>query len=121
MIGRDDDPNHKGLRRIKSVVFQGPIRLQSALIFTNAGEFSSEQGGPFNWHLESVPGISHSNRADFTSRRRRAFRTLFSLTHAILNPRSSLRRYNVPRLRPEAALAGAIRVRFPIPAAHSPP
>ena len=44
------------------VVFQGPTRLHRALHFTAAREFASEQGVPFNWRLESVSGVSHSNR-----------------------------------------------------------
>ena len=31
-------------------------------IFTATREFASEQGAPFNWRLESVSGVAHSNR-----------------------------------------------------------
>lgn len=58
----DNDPESRSLRRSASVMFQGRHRLERGTrFFAAARALSAETGADFNWRLETVPGVAHSN------------------------------------------------------------
>lgn len=59
----DNDPESKSLRRTAAVMFQGRHRLERGhRFFAAARALSAGKGTDFNWRLETVPGVAHSNQ-----------------------------------------------------------
>ncbi|MBV1696392.1 MAG: hypothetical protein KGP27_18175 [Hyphomicrobiales bacterium] len=63
MLGeKDNDPNHRFLRRTAEANAQGAHRLERGRAFFDAAKAEAERlGVPFNWRLVTVPGVGHSN------------------------------------------------------------
>lgn len=60
---RDNDPNHHQLLRNDETMVQGPHRLaRGEKFFETAREQAATLGVNFNWQLQYVPGVGHSNR-----------------------------------------------------------
>ncbi len=60
---KDNDPNHHQLSRKREAEAQGPNRLARGKYFFATGRALAKQwNAPFNWKLQTVPGVAHSNK-----------------------------------------------------------
>ncbi len=61
--GNDNNPNARHLPKRKGAMKQGEHRLARAFNFHGAARaFARSSGYDFQWRLEEVPGVGHSNR-----------------------------------------------------------
>jgi pimeloyl-ACP methyl ester carboxylesterase len=59
---RDNDPNHKALRRTPQAMAQGAFRFERGQnFFREAANRAAERRSAFGWRLDVVPGAAHSN------------------------------------------------------------
>jgi hypothetical protein len=59
---RDNDPNHRLLRRDAGSDRQGTNRFERGQFFVRTAEAAATRlGVPFNWRVQSVPGIGHDS------------------------------------------------------------
>jgi hypothetical protein len=59
----DNDPNHKSLRRTPEAMLQGPHRFARGHFYFDYAKNLTEQNNlTFNWHLQAVTNVGHSNR-----------------------------------------------------------
>jgi hypothetical protein len=59
---QDIDPMHSSLRRTPEAMKQGRHRFERGHHFYAAGKaLAEEMGVPFNWSIETVPGVAHDN------------------------------------------------------------
>ena len=63
LLGEDDiDPNHKHLPRSREAKAQGANRMERGKNFFNIAKDSAARlGTAFNWSLQTVPGVAHSD------------------------------------------------------------
>lgn len=63
LLGENDiDPNHKHLPRSREARAQGSNRLERGKYFFQiAKDKAASQGATFNWSLQTVPGVAHSD------------------------------------------------------------
>ena len=63
LLGEEDtDPNHKYLRNTREARAQGPHRLARGIHYFQVGQREAKRvGAAFNWELQTVPGVGHSN------------------------------------------------------------
>lgn len=60
---RDNDPNHRHLRRAPEAMQQGHHRFERGHNFYFTGEKAARAlNTPFGWEIQWVPGVAHSNR-----------------------------------------------------------
>lgn len=60
---QDIDPNHSSLRRTPQAMLQGEHRFQRGhTFFQTCKQMAEKLGAKFNWDLQVVPGVAHSNR-----------------------------------------------------------
>jgi poly(3-hydroxybutyrate) depolymerase len=58
----DTDPNYPSLDRSDNALLQGPHRFdRGKAFFIAAREYAEASGWEFNWDLQFVPGVAHSN------------------------------------------------------------
>ncbi|MEM9682961.1 MAG: hypothetical protein AAF942_06835 [Pseudomonadota bacterium] len=64
LLGEEDnDPNHRYLRRAPEAMAQGAHRFERGQKFYDtARAYAQAKGIPFDWEIETVPGVAHSNR-----------------------------------------------------------
>ena len=56
------DENHPKLRRTPEAMTQGKHRFERGQTFFDMAKQEAEAlGVSFNWHLDTVPGVGHSN------------------------------------------------------------
>lgn len=59
---KDIDPHHKYLPTTKEAMKQGLFRLERGKYFYDKAKAQAERlGVPFNWKLQTVPGVAHEN------------------------------------------------------------
>ncbi len=59
---KDNDPNHKSLRRSPEAMKQGPHRFARGLSYHEFGKQKADEYAlPFGWRVKVVPGVAHSN------------------------------------------------------------
>ncbi len=63
LLGENDtDPNHSSLRKTEEAMRQGKHRFERGHYFFNTAKTIADSlGVDFNWTIETVPGVSHSN------------------------------------------------------------
>ncbi len=63
LLGEDDnDPNHSSLRKTEEAMRQGKHRFERGHYFFNTAQAMADSlGVEFNWILDTVPGVGHSN------------------------------------------------------------
>ena len=60
---KDNDPNHRYLRRAPEAMAQGAHRFERGQKFyETAKAYAQAKGIPFAWKIQTVPGVAHSNR-----------------------------------------------------------
>ena len=60
---KDNDPNHRNLRRTPEADLQGTCRLDRGRSFFNYGrERAAALGVPFGWKLQTVPDVAHNDK-----------------------------------------------------------
>lgn len=60
---KDNDPNHRHLRRAPDAMRQGDHRFERGHTFYFVGEKQARHlGVNFGWEIKHVPGVAHSNR-----------------------------------------------------------
>ena len=64
LLGEEDtNPNHSQLRRTPKAMKQGIHRLERGTNYFNTAKKMAEQlNTPFNWKLQTVPGVAHSDK-----------------------------------------------------------
>ncbi|WP_164116695.1 hypothetical protein [Sphingorhabdus sp. Alg239-R122] len=59
---KDNDPNHKSLRRTDEAMQQGPHRYARGLSYHMAGQKQADKYGVnYHWTIQIVPGVAHKN------------------------------------------------------------
>lgn len=62
LLGEDDTEQTGSLRQTEEAMAQGPHRLARGRFYFDTGKrVARERGLPFNWRLQIVPGVGHSN------------------------------------------------------------
>lgn len=63
LLGENDsDPNHSSLRKTEEAMRQGKHRFERGHYFyTTAKSIADSLNVEFNWQIETVPGVAHSN------------------------------------------------------------